>query len=193
MEIRATDLEMVDVNSLTPHPKNMHDHPPEQIDRLCKIIDYQGFRTPLTVQKGTNLIVCGHGRLIAAKKLGYSEVPVTYQEFESEEQLYAHMVADNAIGKDTWATLDLSKINFELENLGPDLDIDVLGLKDFVLEPAEKFEPQTDEDDVPEVKDPITKKGDIWLLGVYWQCEKCDVEYGEQKAKEMSYECPCDL
>jgi DNA modification methylase len=56
-------------------------------------------------------------------------------------------------------------INLELENLGPELDIDLLGLKDFVIEPIEKFEPQAGEDEVPEVIDPITKKGDIWLLG----------------------------
>lgn len=162
---RCTSIELVSVDELIPHPKNCHSHPDEQINRLCKIIEYQGFRTPLTVQKGTNLIVCGHGRLIAAKKLGHSKVPVIYQEFESEEQLYAHLVADNAIGKDTWATLDLSSINAELENLGPDLDIDMLGLKDFEIEPAEKFEGQCDENHVPEVEHPITRRGDIWLLG----------------------------
>lgn len=165
MKIRSNSIELVDVNSLVPHPKNCHDHPKEQIERLAKIIEYQGFRSPLTVQAGTNLIVTGHGRLMAAKKLGMKEVPVTYQEFESDEQLYAHLVADNAIGKDTWATLDLSTINMELENLGPDLDIDMLGLKDFVIEPFEKLEPGSDEDEVPEVVDPITKRGDIWLLG----------------------------
>jgi len=165
MKIRSQSITMVDVNSLIPHPKNCHDHPPEQLERLCKIIEYQGFRNPLTVQAGTNLIVTGHGRALAAKKLGMKEVPVIYQEFESDEQLYAHLVADNAIGKDTWATLDLGMINLELENLGPELDIDLLGLKDFVIEPIEKLDPQADEDEVPEVIDPIAKKGDIWLLG----------------------------
>lgn len=164
-EIKSVSIEMVSVNELVPHPKNMHEHPQEQIDRLCKIIEYQGFRTPLTVQRGTNLIVTGHGRLMAAKQLGMSEVPVSYQEFESEEMLYAHIVADNAIGKDTWATLDLGKINSDIIDLGPELDLDMLGLKDFVVEPLDKLEPQCDEDDVPEVVDPITKRGDIWLLG----------------------------
>lgn len=159
-------VEYVGVNSLIPHPKNMHIHSDEQIERLIKIIEYQSFRTPLTVQKGTNLIVCGHGRLMAAKKMGMDRVPVIYQEFESDEQLYAHIVADNAIGKDSWAKLDLSQINKDIIDLGPDLDIDLLGLKDFVIEPLEKFEPQGDEDAVPELKEePITKRGDVWLLG----------------------------
>jgi DNA modification methylase len=167
MENKMEDLkvEYVSVNSLVPHPKNMHKHSTEQIERLSKIIEYQNFRTPVIAQKGTNYIVCGHGRLLAAKKLGLKEVPTIFQEFKSEEQLYAHMVADNAIGKDTWATLDLSQINLELENLGPDLDLDMLGIKDFVLEPIEKFDPQSDEDEVPEVVHPITRRGDVWLLG----------------------------
>lgn len=160
------EVQYVGIDSLLPHPKNMHSHSPEQIERLSKIIEYQSFRTPITVQRGTNLVVCGHGRLLAAKNLGYTKVPVIYQEFKSEEQLYAHMVADNAIGKDTWAQLDLSQINKDIIDLGPDLDLDMLGLKDFVVEPIEKFEPQGDEDAVPEIKDdPTTKRGDVWLLG----------------------------
>ena len=156
---------MVSVDALIPHPKNMHNHPPEQIERLCKLIEYQGFRTPLTVQRGTNLIVTGHGRLMAAKKLGMEKVPVTYQEFDDEAQLYAHIVADNAIGKDTWATLDLSQINLDIQDLGPELDIDMLGLKDFTIEPLDRLEPQSDEDAVPEVEHPISRRGDVWLLG----------------------------
>ena len=50
-------------------------------------------------------------------------------------------------------------------DLGPDFDIDLLGIKDFVIEPIEKFEPQSDEDAVPNVVHPITRKGDIWILG----------------------------
>jgi DNA modification methylase len=138
IKIQSKEIQEVSVNSLAPHPKNMNKHSDEQIERLCKIIEYQGFRNPLIVQKGTNLVVAGHGRIMAAKKLGIEKVPVMYQEFESEEQLYAAIVSDNSIA--SWAELDLSMVNAELENLGPDLDIDLLGIKDFVIEPIEKFE-----------------------------------------------------
>ena len=168
MIIKSNTITMVDVNSLIPHPKNCHEHPPEQIERLCKIIEYQGFRNPLTVQAGTNLIVTGHGRTMAAKKLGMKEVPVIYQEFESDEQLYAHLVADNAIGKDTWASLDLSMINLELENLGPDLDIDLLGLKDFVIEPIEKLDLKNSEIDTDNFGDDLQHT-----------CPKCGFEFNE--------------
>lgn len=195
MEIKSKDIELVPVGELSYHPKNMNKHTEDQINRLIKLIEYQGFRNPLIVQRGTNLVVAGNGRLEAAKKMGLEKVPVSYQEFASQEQLYAYMVSDNAINADQWGGgLDLSQINLDIQDLGPELDIDMLGIKDFVVEPIEKFDPQSDEDEVPEAPpEPITKRGDVWLLGVYWQCEKCSVEYGEQKAKEMSYECPCDL
>lgn len=137
MQIKAEQIDLVDVNTLLPHPKNMHKHTPEQIDRLVKLIEYQGMRNPIIVQKGTNLIVAGHGRLMALKKMGATKCPVIYQEFNSEAQLYAYMVSDNAIGKESWAELDLSMVNTEMLDLGPDFDIDLLGIKDFVIEPSE--------------------------------------------------------
>lgn len=142
IEIKSKHIHIVNIDSLIPHPKNMHFHPEEQIERLCKLIEYQGFRNPIIVQQGTNLIVAGHGRILAANKLGIKEVPVIYQEFESEAQLYSYIVSDNAIGKETWATLDLSKINTEILDLGPEFDIDLLGIKNFTIDPIDKFEMQ---------------------------------------------------
>lgn len=139
MDIKATQISLVDVNTLVPHPKNNNVHPKEQIEMLERIIRYQGFRNPLTVQKGTNLIVCGHGRLVAAKNLGIARVPVIFQEFDSDEQLYAHLTADNAIA--SWADLDLSMVNAEIENLGPDLDIELLGIENFKIDLVEKLDP----------------------------------------------------
>lgn len=165
MEIKATSIEMVDVNSLIPYEKNMNQHSPEQIERLVKLIEYQGFRDSIIVQKGTNIIAAGHGRVLAAKKMGMNLVPVTYQEFKNEAQFYAFVVSHNAIAKDSWASLDLSAVNTEMLDLGPDFDVDMLGIKDFTIEPIEKFDPQSDEDEVPEVVHPITRRGDLWILG----------------------------
>ena len=150
MQIKSDQIELVSVGSLINHPKNNNKHSKEQIDRLAKLIEYQGFRNPLVVQKGTNLIVAGHGRLEAAKKLGMKQVPVTYQEFDSEAQLYAYLTSDNAIA--SWAELDLSMVNSEILDMGPDLDIDMLGIKDFTIEPFEKFEMED------ELRDDMNKK-----------------------------------
>lgn len=142
----------------------MNKHTPEQIERLCKLIEYQSFRDPLIVQKGTNIIAAGHGRWEAAKKMGMEKVPVTYQEFENEAQFYAFVASHNAIA--SWAKLDLAMVNVEMIDFGPDFDVDMLGIKDFVIEPIEKYEPQCDEDEVPELKEnPTTKRGDVWKIG----------------------------
>ena len=156
--------ELVDIHKLVPHPQNPNKHPDNQIERLAKIIDYQGQRSPVVVCKETGFIVVGHGRTEAMKKLGWDKVAVNYQTFKDEAQRYAHMTADNAIAE--WAALDLAQINADMLDLGPELDLELLGIEDFVLEPIEKLDPGlVDEDDVPEVNDPITKRGDVWLLG----------------------------
>lgn len=154
--------ELVEIHKLVDHPKNPNTHSVEQIERLSKIIDYQGQRSPVVICKDTGFIIVGHGRKDAMKKLGWEKIAVDYQKFEDDAQRYAHMTADNAIGE--WSNLDLSKVNVDMLDIGP-MDIDLLGIKDFVIEPIEKFDPQCDEDEVPEVVNPITKRGDIWLLG----------------------------
>jgi DNA modification methylase len=163
MEIKAREIKMVDIDHLIENPKNNNKHPDDQIERLVKIIKNTGFRNPLTVSNRSGFVLCGHGRISAARKAGLKELPVIFQDFKDEAEEYAHLTADNAIAK--WAEIDLGMVNSEMLDLGPDFDIDMLGLKDFVIEPIEKFDPQSDEDEVPEVVNPITVRGDIWILG----------------------------
>lgn len=170
VKIQSDKVEIVPLSKLTPHPENMHEHSDEQIDRLIDLINYQGWRNPIVVQKGTNLIVAGHGRCLAARKMGMDKVPVLYQEFESEEQLYAYIVSDNAIGKDTWATLDYSMINAKIADMGPEFDIDLLGIKDFVIEPLEKI-------DMPNTNKEIDT--DNFGNDLEHQCPKCGFEFND--------------
>lgn len=154
---------MVRVNDLSAHPKNRNKHPSEQITRLAEILEYQGWRYAIKVSKLSGFITSGHGRLDAARKLGLKEVPVSFQDYDSEEQEYADLTADNAIA--LWAEIDLAAINADLPDLGPEFNIDMLGLKDFILEPAEKMQPGCDEDAIPEKVEPRTKLGDLYVLG----------------------------
>lgn len=163
IENKAQKIDFVSPEVIVPWDKNANQHSNEQIERLCKIIEHNGFRDPLIISKRSGFLICGHGRLICAKKLKLETVPVIYQDFRDEAEEYQFMVAHNAIA--SWAELDLSAVNTEMLELGPDFDIDMLGIKDFVIEPIEKFEPQADEDEVPEVIHPITRKGDVWILG----------------------------
>jgi hypothetical protein len=151
-EIKSKAIEFVKTKDLIPYSRNMHKHSPEQIDRLISLIEYQGFRDPLIVQKGTNIIAAGHGRYLAAIKMGLREVPVIFQEFDNAAQFYAFVVSHNAIGKDAWAELDLSEVNNDIGDLGPDFDIDMLGLKDFSIDPLEKFSGQEDTEDAEDAE-----------------------------------------
>lgn len=81
------------------------------------------------------MVVVGHARLEAAKRLALESVPIQYQDFASEEEEYSFHVADNAIA--SWAELDLAAINVDIGELGP-FDIDMLGLKDFTVDVAER-------------------------------------------------------
>ena len=163
MKIHCSHQELVNINELKPHPMNRNDHPKDQVKRLAKILEYQGWRYPIKVSKRSGFITSGHGRVEAARLNKWKEVPVDYQDYDSDEQEYADVQSDNAIA--SWAELDLSTINSDIQDLGPDFDIDLLGIKDFVLEPAEKFEAQCDEDEIPEQVEPKTKIGDIYTLG----------------------------
>ena len=165
IENKAQKIEFIDPELIVPWEKNVNQHSDEQINKLCKLIEHNGFRDPLIISKRSGFLICGHGRLICAKKLKLQSVPVIYQDFRDEAEEYQFMVAHNAIAKDSWASLNLSKINTDIIDLGPDFDISMLAIKDFVIEPIEKFDPQSDEDEVPEVVHPITRQGDIWLLG----------------------------
>lgn len=153
---------IVDLDLLQANPESPNEHPKDQIERLAKIIKYQGQRAPIVVSNRSGFITKGHGRLMALKSLGWKTAAVDYQDYESEAQEYADIVADNAIA--SWAELQLEKINEKALKF-EDFDIDNLGLKDFDLTETEVLEPLTDEDEVPEVEHPITRRGDIWLLG----------------------------
>lgn len=153
---------LVPIAKLKPHPKNRNIHPEDQIRRLADILKYQGWRYPVKVSNQSGYVTSGHGRIEAAKLNGWSDIPVDYQDYDNEDQEYADLTADNAIA--SWAELDLSGINTDLGDLGPDFDIDLLGIKNFELDILPP-EPQCDEDEVPESVEPKTKRGDIYKLG----------------------------
>lgn len=135
-KVRCEYTELVPLHKLQPNPKNPNKHPEKQIKRLAEIIDYQGMRSPIVVSKRSGFITKGHGRLEALKLLEWESAPVDFQEYENDAQEYADIVADNAISE--WASMDLGEINKEMLDLGPDLNIDMLGIEDFEIELADK-------------------------------------------------------
>lgn len=146
MQFNCAYTELVAVSKLVPNPKNANKHSQEQIERLAKIIDFQGQRSPVVVSRRSGFITKGHGRLMAMQKLGWENVAVDYQDYLSEAQEYADIVADNEIAR--WAELDIFKVSEDLKGL--DLgDIDLLGLKDSdILSGAFGLEEDSDSDDL---------------------------------------------
>jgi hypothetical protein len=138
--IKASEISLVPIKNIKLNPKNRNKHGKDQIDELVKIIEYQGFRRPVTISNRSGLLTCGEGRYLAAKRLKLKEIPVMYQDYDSEEQEYADGIADNAIDK--WAKLDFSGINNDIGNFGPEFDISLLGINNFTVDFAEKsFDP----------------------------------------------------
>lgn len=161
MKVHCKYDELIPVSDLKPYPKNRNEHSKEQIDRLAKILSYQGIRAPIVCTRD-KVIAKGHGTLQAIKKNKWKNAPIVYQDFENEDQLYSFVQSDNAIA--SWSELDFSGINEDIGSLDPSFDIDLLGIKNFTIEVADKG--LCDPDEVPEVpKEPKSKLGDIYQLG----------------------------
>lgn len=142
---------LVNPKDLKNHPDNSNKHGQDQIDQLAEIIKYQGWRHAIKVSKRSGFITTGHCRKLSAIRMGEKLVPVVYQEYEDEAQEYADLNADNAIA--LWAQMDFARINQKIPDLGPDFDINMLGIKDFEIEPADRL---TDDDKyTKEIKIPI--------------------------------------
>jgi ParB-like chromosome segregation protein Spo0J len=88
---------LVAPDKLTPHPKNPNVHPDHQITALAKVLQGNGWRSPITVSNLSGNVVRGHGRLMAAQRLGMTQVPVDYQDYANEQAELADLVADNTI------------------------------------------------------------------------------------------------
>lgn len=146
------------------HPKNPNKHEDRQIEALAKIINHQGWRNPIVVSSRSGFVIAGHGRLMAAKKLGAESVPVDIQEFENEATEYAHMIADNKIAE--FAEMDDLVISGLVSELGEDFDLELAGLLDGLnVEILEDNDSDEGDFDAEPPKEPKTKRGDKWQLG----------------------------
>ena len=134
------DISMVKVGSLKPYDRNAKKHPQEQIDRLALHIEGCGWDQPIVVDENM-VILKGHGRLAAAKKLKLKEVPVVVRSGLTEAQKKAVRIADNKLAESEWDE-DLLKLDLDdLELAG--WDIGELGFESI---PDPDFEPGTEDD-----------------------------------------------
>ena len=122
---------IVELSELKPNPKNPNRHPGDQVELLAKVIEAQGWRQPVKVSTRSGYIVSGHGRYEAALYLGCS-VPVDYQDYPSEAEELADLLADNRIAE--MAEMDETKLKELFADLGEmDLSAEIAGYTDDVV------------------------------------------------------------
>ena len=156
----------VSVADLIPYARNSRTHSDAQVAKIAASIREFGFLNPVIVD-GQNGIVAGHGRVLAAQKLGLATLPCIDAAHLTEAQKRAYVIADNRLALDAGWDNDLLKIEltdlradgFNLELTGFSLD----EIAAFLVDPTEGL---TDPDAVPDVPvAPVTVDGDVWLLG----------------------------
>jgi len=134
----------VNPNKLKPNPDNPNRHSAHQIQILAAIIEEQGWRAPITVSKRSGLIVRGHGRLEAALLMGCDAVPVDEQDYASEAEELADLLADNRLSE--LAELDegdLKRVIERLRGADPEFDVELTGFMEDEI--AKLFNEEEDE------------------------------------------------
>ena len=159
-------IEIADISSIKPYENNPRKLSETAIEKVAMSLKEYGFRQPIVVDKN-RVIVAGHTRYRASKKLGLKQVPVSVIDNLTEEQINAYRIADNRTAEESEWDSELLKMEIkELE--AKDFKLDLLGFNEDQLNDIlfEEKQGLTDEDEVPETpEEPISKLGDIWKLG----------------------------
>ena len=159
-------VENIDINLLKPYANNPRKLTPKAIEKVAESLKQFGFRQPIVVDND-NIIVVGHTRYQASRKLGYTQVPITKINNLTKEQINAYRIADNRTNEE--AEWDDELLALEIKDLEmKDFDISLTGMDKPELDKIlfEEKQGNTDDDEVPEApEEPITKPGDIWQLG----------------------------
>ena len=161
----VSDLTMVAIEKLIPYERNARTHSPEQITKLRESLREFGFVNPVLID-GQNRVIAGHGRLEAAKAEGLTEAPCVVVEHLTDAQRRAYVLADNRLAEMAgWDESLLALELGELQALGFDVQIAGFEAADIPDPTAEDdlFDLDAALDDIGD--SPVTKPGDIWLLG----------------------------
>jgi DNA modification methylase len=169
--LRDLVVERWPLERLIPYIRNARTHTEEQIAQVAASIVEFGWTNPILVG-ADGVIIAGHARLLAARKLGMTEVPVIVLDHLTETQRRALVLADNRLALN--AGWDDEMLRVELDSLHEDgFDLDIVGFSDEEIEnllrdPEQVSEGGTDEDAVPETPETaVTVPGDVWVLGTH--------------------------
>lgn len=172
MPTKTAALEVIylPTNSLKPHPQNPRVHSDRQVQQIAQSIEAFGFNVPILADDQQN-IVAGHGRILAARRLGWKTVPVIKLSHLTESQYKAFLIADNRLTENsTWDDRLLGEQLKSLSELELDFDLEVTGFEmaeiDVLIEGLDTIAEADADDRLPEVEtSAVSATGDMWQLG----------------------------
>ena len=169
MSKTTTKLEMVKVSELIPYVNNARTHSQEQVNKLMSALREFGFVNPVIIDADKN-VIAGHGRLMAAKEEGITEVPCVLVDYLTEAQKKAYILADNRYAQD--AGWDEELLRLEIEALeGMDFDVSLTGFNEDEISDlfagADTSDTQDDDFDLSDAleKAAFVERGDVWVVG----------------------------
>lgn len=160
-------LEAIQIDALIPYARNSRTHSDAQVAQIAASIKEFGFTNPVLIDGGGG-IIAGHGRVLAARKLGLTDVPCIRLDHLTDAQKRAYVIADNRLALNSGWDTEMLKVEFaDLQELGFDLELTGFDLDEIkeLLAPV-GTEGLTDPDDAPPLpENPRTRPGDIWVMG----------------------------
>ncbi len=179
----TTEMQLVPITKLVPYVNNARTHSPEQITKLRSSLREFGFINPVIIDRDFN-VIAGHGRILAAKEEGITEVPCVFADHLTEAQKKAYIIADNRMAMD--AGWDEELLRVEIESLqGMDFDPLLTGFDEKEL--ADLFaddsgsEARDDDFDLTAAleKASFVERGDVWTVGRHrLVCGDCHLRRG---------------
>jgi DNA modification methylase len=168
VENNALNIAYVAIDTLKPYEKNARTHSDAQIAKIADSIKQFGFNDPIAID-GNGCIIAGHGRVMAAKLVGLTDVPTIQLGFLTEENRRAYILAHNRLALDAgWDSALLEIEMKELQEAGFDLAVTGFTQEeiDVYCQPTKVENMLADDDDVPDfIHQPVSCEGDVWLLG----------------------------
>ena len=160
---RDKEIEYLAIEDLTPYEKNARTHDENQIEKLKNSLEEFGFINPVIIDEN-NMILVGHGRIMGAKELGIKTVPCIRIKYLTEDQKKAYILADNKLSDlGGW---DLDLLNEELASI--ELDMSMFGFEEIEEPEIEIEDDDFDIEDLEPVKEPKSKRGEIYKLGNHY-------------------------
>ena len=167
MSKTTTEMQLVDIHKLIPYVNNARTHNVQQINKLRSSLREFGFINPVIIDRDFN-VIAGHGRIMAAKEEGINEVPCVFVDYLTEAQKKAYILADNRMAMDAGWDEELLKVEIEALQ-AEDFDLILTGFDESELsgffDTADDAKDDDFDVDAELEKPPVTKSGDLWLLG----------------------------